>query len=55
MPGVALEDGEPTGERDELVCTGDSLDVLSDPSCGIEDPSALLDRLCELSPVGFRE
>ena len=45
---VALEDGELTGEREELVCTGDSLDILQDDSCGIEDPEALLDELCEL-------
>lgn len=51
--GVGLEDGIPTGERDEVLCRGDSLAVLSDPSCGIEDASALLDQLCELSPVAF--
>ena len=50
---VGLEDGKPTGERDEVLCTGNSLDVLSDPSCGIKDPSALLDQLCELSPAAF--
>ncbi len=51
---VALEDGEITGEREELVCVGDSLDVLTDdPNCGIADPEALLDELCKLSPEAF--
>jgi hypothetical protein len=43
----ALEDGELTGEREELVCTGDSLDILWDDACGIEDPEELLEALCE--------
>jgi hypothetical protein len=51
--GVALEEGEPTGERDEVQCTGDSLGVLSD--CNGEDLSGLLDQLCELSPIAFCE
>lgn len=51
--GVALEDGEPTGERDELVCMGDSLAILSHPSCGIADPEGLLEILCRLSPDAF--
>ncbi len=46
---VALEDGEVEGEREELVCVGDSLDILLDESCGIEDPEALLDELCHLA------
>ena len=51
---VAMEDGEFTGEREELVCIGDSLDVLSDdPDCGIGDPEALLEELCKLSPDAF--
>ena len=51
---VAMEDGEITGEREELVCVGDSLDVLSeDPGCGIADPEALLEELCKLSPDVF--
>jgi len=45
---VGLEDGEITGEREELVCTGDSLDILADDDCGIEDPEELLEDLCEL-------
>jgi len=53
--GVALEEGAPSGERDEVLCTGDSLDVLSDSSCGIKDPATLLDQLCELSPIAFCE
>lgn len=51
---VAMEDGELTGEREELVCLGDSLDVLSDdPDCGIADPELLLEELCKLSPDAF--
>lgn len=53
--GVALEDGEITGERDELVCIGASLDVLADPSCGIEDVDQLKEELCRLSPDAFCE
>lgn len=51
--GVGLEDGEVTGERDELMCVGDSLDVLEDPDCGIDDLDALLEALCTLSPDAF--
>lgn len=51
--GIALEDGEPNGERDELVCYGDSLDVLDDPSCGIDNSAALLEELCRLAPHAF--
>lgn len=51
---VALEDGEITGEREELKCIGDSLDILSDdPDCGIADPDALLEELCKLAPDAF--
>ena len=46
---VAFEDGEFTGEREELVCVGSSLDVLDDPSCEIADPLALREELCALS------
>jgi hypothetical protein len=53
--GVGLEDGEITGERDELVCIGDSLDILADPSCGIEDADKLREELCRLSPDAFCE
>ena len=52
---VGLEDGEITGEREELVCLGDSLDVLVDPDCGIADVDLLLDELCKLSPDAFCE
>ena len=53
---VAMEDGELTGEREELVCLGDSLDILSDdPACGIADADALLEELCRLSPDAFCE
>lgn len=51
---VAMEDGEITGEREELMCVGDSLDVLSnDPNCGIENAELLLEELCALSPDAF--
>lgn len=46
---VDMEDGEFTGEREELICVGDSLDVLGDPACGIEDPDALRAELCAQS------
>jgi len=51
--GVALEDGEPTGEREELLCSGTSLDVLDD--CNGEEiiDEDTRDLLCELSPVAF--
>ena len=49
----AMEDGEFTGEREELLCVGDSLDILNDEACGIEDAAELLDELCELSPDAF--
>lgn len=52
---VDLEDGEVTGEREELVCTGDALAVLMDPACGIEEPEALLETLCEQAPQAFCE
>lgn len=42
--------GEPTGEREEISCIGDSLDDLDDPSCGIADPEALFDALCAWAP-----
>ncbi|MCP5312202.1 MAG: hypothetical protein H6955_01510 [Chromatiaceae bacterium] len=59
LPGIGfvmaekLEDGLATGERAELVCTGDSLDVLHDAACEIADPEALLASLCRLSPDAF--
>jgi hypothetical protein len=51
--GVDLEDGEPNGEREELLCTGDSLAVLNHSSCGITDPAELKAQLCRLSPIAF--
>ena len=44
------EDGEPTGEREEVTCIGDSLDVLDDPTCGIADSDALREALCTWAP-----
>ena len=52
---VAMEDGEIDGEREELVCTGDSLDVLETPACGIDELPELLDLLCTFSPESFCE
>ena len=53
---VAMEDGELTGEREELVCVGDSLDVLTDnPDCGIAEPETMLEELCKLAPTVFCE
>ena len=49
------EDGMPTGEREEVNCTGDSLDVLDDPSCGIGDVEALRDAMCAWAPEAFCE
>ena len=48
-----MEDGELTGEREELVCLGDSLEVLSEPECGLADAEVLLEELCRLSPDAF--
>ena len=46
---VSLEDGEIDEEdREELVCNGDSLGVLHNEACGIEDPGELLEELCEM-------
>ncbi len=50
---VELEDGELTGGREELVCVGDSLDILGDPACAIDDVDSLLAELCSLSPAAF--
>ena len=50
---VPMEDGESTGEREELVCVGDSLDVLDSAECGIADPPALREQLCKLAPDAF--
>jgi hypothetical protein len=53
--GVGLENGEITGETDELMCIGDSLDILTDPACGIEDADKLRETPCRLSPDAFCE
>ena len=50
---VSMEDGEIDGEREELVCVGDSIDILSTTACGLNDVESLLDKLCELSPEAF--
>ena len=46
---IAYEDGELTGEREELVCVGDSLDILFEAECEIENPEELLEDLCDLA------
>jgi len=60
LPGVGFvlaedldENGMPNGEREELVCVGDSLKILKRDACGIEDPKELLETLCELAPEAF--
>ncbi len=50
---VSLEDGVLTGDREELVCSGDSLDVLWSDDCGIDDPEELLVTLCRHAPDAF--
>jgi hypothetical protein len=44
------ENGNPTGEREEVTCVGDSLAVLDDAACGIADPAALFAALCAWAP-----
>lgn len=62
LPGIGfvlatkIEDGEFTGEREELLCVGDSLDVLvDDAACDVGDGEALIEALCELEPGAFCE
>jgi hypothetical protein len=50
---VDMEDGEFTGEREELLCVGDSLDVLEEDDCQIADPQALRAALCQVAPETF--
>jgi hypothetical protein len=56
LPFESGDDGdEPewTGEREELACAGDALDLLQDEACGIGDPEALLETLCNLAGDAF--
>ncbi|MES9814114.1 MAG: hypothetical protein ABW161_04385 [Candidatus Thiodiazotropha sp.] len=61
IPGIgfvlaeAMEDGELSGETEKLVCIGDSLDILEDPACEIDDAERLLEELCEFAPDAFCE
>ena len=61
LPGLGfvlatkLEDGEPTGEREEVTCIGDSLEILDDPECGIADPDELREALCFWAPEALCE
>lgn len=50
---VNIEDGEITEEREELVCYGDSLDIIYSAECGIESPEDLFEELCELNAEAF--
>jgi len=50
---LGMEDGEFTGDREEMVCTGDSLDVLESDDCGIDDVQTVLEELCKISPDAF--
>ena len=50
---LGLEDGEFSGDREEMVCTGDSLDVLESDACGIDDVETVLEELCKISPDAF--
>jgi hypothetical protein len=53
---VSLDDGEINGEREELVCAGDSLEILSEPECGLgDDAEELLDTICKLVPDALCE
>lgn len=52
---VDMEDGKATGEREELVCVGDSLKILKQEACGIKKPKALLETLCGVAPDTFCE
>ena len=49
---TAMEDDEFV-EREELVCSGDSLEILDRAECGIEDSKALREQLCTLAPETF--
>jgi len=42
-----------TGEREELVCAGDSLDILYTEACGIADPDELIETLCNYAGEWF--
>ena len=57
LPFELNDDEQPewewTGEREELVCRGDSLAVLQDKACGIRDPAELLETLCDVAGDAF--
>jgi hypothetical protein len=59
LPGVgfvlaeAMEEGELTGETEQLICVGDSLSILEDPVCEIDNPEELLEELCAFAPNAF--
>jgi hypothetical protein len=42
-----------TGEREELLCAGDSLDILASEDCDIDDPAELLKVVCFISGDWF--
>ena len=51
---IGMDEGE-VEDREELVCYGESLDILTADAnpCGLEDAEGLLEKLCELSPNAF--
>jgi len=48
-----IEDGEFEGLTEIVTCAGDSLDILEDPACAIENLESLLDALCTVAPDTF--
>lgn len=53
---LGMDDGEFSGDREELVCIGDSLDVLGSDDCGIgENLDTVMEELCKISPDAFCE
>jgi len=55
VPFEADDEGELewTGEREELLCRGDSLDILDSDACGIDDPEELVEVLCSVAGDWF--
>ncbi len=51
---AAWVDGEITEEREELVCHGSSLEILT-TSCGfgVDQAAELVEKLCEVAPQVF--
>ena len=47
------DEWEWTGEREELICLGGSLDILESADCDIDDPEGLLEVLCGIAGDSF--